>query len=50
MGEWDRLRSEFVRGECFDFLQPARLRPETTDALETFIAEHDLDDLRRRIR
>src|SRR3954464_14066330 len=24
MGEWDRLRSEFVRGECFDFLRPHR--------------------------
>ena len=26
IGEWDRLRSDFVRGECFDFLQPARVR------------------------
>jgi transglutaminase-like putative cysteine protease len=47
MGEWDRLRSEFVRGECFDFLRPHGF-VQTTDALRTFIAEHDLDALRRK--
>lgn len=47
MGEWDRLRSEFVRGECFDFL---RLHGfvESTDALSAFVNEHNLDELRRR--
>jgi transglutaminase-like putative cysteine protease len=42
MGEWDRLRSEFVRGEWFDFLHPhgfARSSP----MLETFIQDHGLD-------
>lgn len=47
MGEWDRLRSEFVRGECFDFLRPHGF-VETTDALTNFIAEHNLEDLRRK--
>ena len=47
MGEWDRLRSEFVRGECFDFLKPHGF-VETTDALLNFIAEHNLEDLRRK--
>ena len=47
MGEWDRLRSEFVRGECFDFLRPHGF-VETTDALLNFIAEHNLEDLRRK--
>ena len=47
MGEWDRLRSEFVRGECFDFLRPHGF-VRTTEALQTFINEHDLDALKRR--
>ena len=47
MGEWDRLRSEFVRGECFDFLRPHGF-VEATDALTNFIDEHNLADLRRR--
>ena len=47
MGEWDRLRSEFVRGECFDFLKPHGF-VETTDALLAFIAQHNLEDLRRK--
>jgi len=47
MGEWDRLRSEFVRGECFDFLRMHGF-VETTEALNAFIDEHNLDDLRRR--
>ncbi|MFZ5670054.1 MAG: transglutaminase family protein [Pseudomonadota bacterium] len=45
MGEWDRLRSDFVRGECFDFLRPHGFaRPSA--ALEAFIRERDLDGLR----
>ncbi len=47
MGEWDRLRSEFVRGECFDFLRPHGF-VETTEALLNFITEHNLEDLRRK--
>ncbi len=46
-GEWDRLRSEFVRGECFDFLRPHGF-VQTTEALLAFIAKHDLEDLRRQ--
>src|SRR5690606_32227173 len=47
MGEWDRLRSDFVRGECFDFLRPhGYVQP--TEALETFVAERGLDALRFR--
>jgi transglutaminase-like putative cysteine protease len=42
MGEWDRLRSEFVRGEWFDFLLP-RGFTELTPALEAFIAANALD-------
>ncbi|WP_372786896.1 transglutaminase domain-containing protein [Phenylobacterium sp.] len=44
-GEWDRLKSDFVRGEHFDFLHPhgfARPSP----ALEGFVAEKDLGALR----
>ncbi len=47
MGEWDRLRSEFVRGECFDFLRPHGF-VETTDALRGFIAQHDIEALKRK--
>jgi len=47
MGEWDRLRSEFVRGECFDFLRPHGF-VKSSEALTTFVNEHNLDDLRRR--
>jgi len=47
MGEWDRLRSEFVRGECFDFLRMHGF-VETTEALNAFVDEHNLDDLRRK--
>jgi transglutaminase-like putative cysteine protease len=46
MGEWDRLRSEFLRGENFDFLHPHGFARET-EALHAFMAEHDIDDLRR---
>src|SRR5690606_17217314 len=47
MGEWDRLKSDFVRGETFDFLRPHGFVRET-DALRTFMAERGLDELRRR--
>jgi transglutaminase-like putative cysteine protease len=46
VGEWDRLRSEFVRGDCFDFLHPHRF-VEETERLRAFEVEHDIDDLRR---
>ncbi len=46
-GEWDRLRSDFVRGENFDFLTLGGFAAET-DALRNYVAEHRLDDLRRR--
>ena len=46
MGEWDRLKSEFVRGDCFDFLQPFRYAVETP-RLRAFTAEHGIDDLHR---
>jgi transglutaminase-like putative cysteine protease len=42
MGEWDRLRSEFVRGEWFDFLHPHGFA-ESTPMLEAFIRTHALD-------
>lgn len=41
-GEWDRLRSEFLRGENFDFLHPHGF-PRETEALRAFMAEHSLD-------
>ena len=47
LGEWDRLRSDFVRGENFDFLHPHGFARET-DLLRAFVAEHDLDALRTR--
>ncbi len=44
-GEWDRLKSDFVRGENFDFLRHHGFAVETA-ALAAFVAEHDLDRLR----
>ena len=46
-GEWDRLRSDFVRGENFDFLTHHGFAIETP-ALRAYVAQHDLDELRRR--
>jgi transglutaminase-like putative cysteine protease len=46
-GEWDRLRSDFVRGEHFDFLH-AHGFTGATDALTEFMREKALDDLRSR--
>lgn len=47
MGEWDRLRGEFVRGENFDFLRHHGFAIET-DALRAFVAERQIDQLRSR--
>jgi len=47
MGEWDRLRSDFVRGENFDFLRLRGFCCES-DALRAFIAENNLNALRTR--
>ena len=47
MGEWDRLRSDFVRGENFDFLRHHGFAVETK-ALMDFVAELGLDKLRAR--
>jgi transglutaminase-like putative cysteine protease len=47
MGEWDRLRSDFVRGEHYDFLHPHGFAAET-EALRAFVADRRLDDLRAR--
>jgi transglutaminase-like putative cysteine protease len=45
-GEWDRLKSDFIQGECFDFLRPHGYA-RSTEALEAFAAQRGLDDLRR---
>lgn len=47
MGEWDRLRSDFVRGEHFDYLRPHGFARET-EALHAFMDEQDLGRLRLR--
>lgn len=47
LGEWDRLRSDFVRGENFDFLTHGGFAVET-ELLRAFIAQHQLEELRRR--
>ncbi|HEY9234524.1 MULTISPECIES: transglutaminase family protein [Phenylobacterium] len=46
-GEWDRLRSDFVRGENFDFLTHHGFALET-EALKAYEARHELHELRRR--
>jgi transglutaminase-like putative cysteine protease len=45
LGEWDRLRSDFVRSENFDFLRHHGFAVET-EALKAFVAEHNLEALR----
>ena len=45
LGEWDRLRSGFIQGECFDFLRPHGYACRT-DALTAFIQARRLDELR----
>ncbi|RAK61325.1 transglutaminase family protein [Phenylobacterium hankyongense] len=47
LGEWDRLRSDFVLGENFEFLRPHGFARET-EALRAFMAEKGLDKLRAR--
>lgn len=45
-GEWDRLRSDFVQGEHFDYLRPHGFARES-DALHAFVEQKDLLRLRR---
>jgi transglutaminase-like putative cysteine protease len=47
-GEWDRLRSDFVTGEHFDFLH-AHGFTGATERLAKFVREKKLDDLRARL-
>jgi len=47
MGEWDRLRSDFVRGDNFEFLHPHGFAHDTP-MLQAFIEEHGLQRLRSR--
>jgi transglutaminase-like putative cysteine protease len=44
-GEWDRLKSDFVQGECFDFLRPHG-HAVMTEALGRFIDERQIEELR----
>ncbi|MFI4933428.1 MAG: transglutaminase domain-containing protein [Caulobacterales bacterium] len=44
-GEWDRLRSDFVQGECFDFLRPHGYARKT-ERLAAFAAKRKLDELK----
>lgn len=46
-GEWDRLRSEFLKGECFDYLRPHGFARES-EALHAYMADHAIDGLRNR--
>ena len=46
LGEWDRLNSDFIKGDCFDFMRPHGFAVPT-ERLLAFMAEHDLEDLRR---
>jgi len=46
LGEWDRLRSDFVVGEHLDFLKPHGF-VEYTPALHDFVVQHGLEDMRR---
>ena len=45
MGEWERLRGDFVRGENFDFLRHHGFAIET-EALKAFVLQHDIDRLK----
>jgi transglutaminase-like putative cysteine protease len=45
MGEWDRLRSDFLRGENFDFLHAHGFARET-EALRAYAAERGIEALR----
>ena len=43
LGEWDRLRSEHIKGEYFDFLHPSSFVVQTP-ALAEFVKTHGLED------
>jgi transglutaminase-like putative cysteine protease len=45
LGEWDRLNSEFLRGDCFDYLHPHGFAVPTP-VLEAFIQNHNLSQAR----
>jgi transglutaminase-like putative cysteine protease len=45
-GEWDRLRGDFIKGECFDYLRPHGYA-RRTEALQAFVRERGLDEIRR---
>lgn len=45
LGEWDRLNSDFLRGDCFDYLNPHGFA-RATPALDAFVLSHDLDQAR----
>ena len=47
LGEWDRLKSDFVRGENFDFLHHHGFAVES-QALSAFVADSGIDQLRVR--
>src|SRR5580700_6829054 len=42
-GEWDRLRGDFIQGECFDFLRPHGYACQT-EALAAFIEAHKVSE------
>ena len=44
LGEWERLKSEFVQRDCFDFLQPHGFAVET-EALHAFMQTHAVGGL-----
>jgi transglutaminase-like putative cysteine protease len=46
LGEWDRLKSEFVQGDCFDYLRPHGFAV-ATPMLEHFTKSYEIDRLRR---
>jgi transglutaminase-like putative cysteine protease len=46
VGEWDRLKGEFVRGDCFDFLYPHGYAV-ATPTLQAFVHAYSLDELKR---
>jgi transglutaminase-like putative cysteine protease len=45
LGEWDRLESDFLRGDCFDYLSPHGFAV-TTPMLDAFVQEYQLDQAR----
>jgi transglutaminase-like putative cysteine protease len=45
LGEWDRLNSDFLRGDCFDFLHPHGFAVPTP-AVDALIHQNQLDQAR----